>query len=462
MGKLGQSPRSFPIRFWRRRKEPAHNLLRLYGQLFRDITGSHSGNHIEIELRMQPGDEVSLVSVRIPVQYSARGADAEPLLTISSVLANEDGRPIEISDLEISGAGMNIYRKLNTVSAEIYTVGVAPADSAVTLKFKAWELTGPLEGAAPYLYATLAAHICLPALRGVPTIVTIVTPRETAPRSTQGNFLLAYPSRTYLDDRYTNIYFQDAADIALRYRCANMANFKMPWQVIGKAAVSAAFVYFITALVPSAQNANLAERLLAVIGAFVASAGTAWDFIQELTTFAIYDRRNNRIGLLVLACQLAVITMMIIALVRLSIKSAAPLLAELPVFALGLAIMLVLLAATGFLMHSIGWWQGFACDFEGCQRQLRLRKGRPECHYTGRVFCDDHIASVCRNCCHGMDLLTGQLNSIAQHRADILPCLSANQASSMALAVKPNPSEARAARPDSTNKEGANEMDLVE
>jgi hypothetical protein len=201
-----------------------------------------------------------------------------------------------------------------------------------------------------------------------------------------------------------------------------MDSFKMPWQAIGKAAVASAFVYFISAMIPDARNSDLAERLLAVIGAFVASAGTAWDFIQDISVFTIYGQYRNRLSLLVLVSQLAVISMMVLTLIRLSVHSAAVALSALPAASLILTGVLIALAIGGFVLHYLGWWQGFLCDCSGCENVLRIRHGRPECKYTGRVFCDDHIQTVCQSCRHGKDLISGRLESISLHRIDTLPC----------------------------------------
>lgn len=398
--------------------------LKLYGEVFGHVISSHSNDRIEMALQMNPGDEVSAVTVHFPADLISYLPDGEPLLKINSLLSKDGGRPIEISDLQMSASTMNAHRRLRPGTAEIHVDGMAPPDSTVTLTFKAWELAGPLDGDAPYLFATLATNISFPNLLGVPATVTLVTPKETAPRSTQGNYTLAYPSRTFQGHRYTNIYFQDAANIRLQYRCASLDKFKMPWQNIGKAAVASAFVYFISALIPNASNADLAERLLAVIGAFVTSAGTAWDFIQELTVFTLYDRHKNRISFLVLLCQLSVITIMTLTLVRLSEHSAAAALSALPTASLVLTGALLVVAIGGFLLHYAGWWQGFACDFSECNSKLRIRRSRPECKYTGRVPCDSHIANVCLACPHGEDLLHGRLDSVALYQVDELPCCS--------------------------------------
>lgn len=432
------------------RNNHSPNLLSLYGQVFGHIIGSHSEDRLELELQINPGDEVSEVTVRLSADLMSSLKEDQPLLRISSLLSKGDGRPIEISDVQMSATTLNARRRLKSGSAEIHVDGLAPPDSTVTLKFKAWELTGALEGDAPYLFATLATRISFPGLPQVPAVVTLVTPQGTAPRSTQGNYTLAYPSRTFQGHRYTNVYFQDSANIVLQYRCASLDSFKMPWQTIGKTAVAAAFVYFISAIIPDARNSDLAERLLAVIGAFVTSAGTTWDFIQELSVFTIYDRRKNPISLLVLLSQLSVITIMALTLIRLSQHSAAAALSALPIASLVLTVVLVTVAVGGFILHYVGWWQGFMCDCSGCTNRLRIRRGRPECKYTGRVFCDDHIRSVCETCCHGRDLISGQLESITLHRVDILPCSFSNRLTDSGISGQ------------ASLNGGKSEMDLVE
>jgi hypothetical protein len=426
------------------------SLLSLYGHVFGHVIGSHSEDRLEIELAVNPGDEVSDVTVRLSANLMSCLSEGEPLIRISSLLSREAGRPVEISDVQISGATMNASRRLTSGSAEIRVDVLTPPDSTVTLNFKAWELAGPLDGEAPYLFATLATKISFPGLPGVPAVVTLVTSQGTAPRSTQGNYSLAYPSRTFQGHRYTNLYFQDSADIVLQYRCASMDSFKMPWQTIGKAAVASAFVYFISAMIPATRNSDLAERLLAVIGAFVTSAGTAWDFIQEITVFTIYDQRRNRISLLVLVSELSVLTTMVLTLIRLSEHSAAAALSALPMACLILTGVLVALAVGGFILHYLGWWQGFLCDCSGCENRLRIRHGRPECKYTGRVFCDSHIRTVCQTCRHGKDLISGRLDTVSLYRADMLPCSFSHDLTRLATRGQEGSSRANS------------EMDMVE
>ncbi len=406
------------------RAKEATDLSELYSKVFPHIIDQHSEDRIEIEIRLKPGDQGVQVSVHVPPSLLARHNPAKPLMSISSTLSGGDGRPVEISDLSISQPDVYLYPRLRKLTAEIYVGDLSRSAVPATLSFKSWELTSRLEGMVPYLYATLAANISFPELSGVPAVVTLVAPEGVAPRSTQGNYSLAYPSRVLTGSRYTNIYFSDAAAIILRYRCADMTEFSMPWQQIGKAAVASAFVFFIAALVPDAQSSDLSERLLAVIGAFVTSAGTLWDFIRELALFAIYGHRDNRISYLVLGCQLAVITMMTLILVRLSVAAAAPVLSVVPFVTLILTIVLVITAIGGFVLHALGWWQRFSCDHTGCNRHLRIRRGRPECQYTGRVFCDQHIMNTCSSCSHGADLRTRRLDSIGSHQLKSLPCLA--------------------------------------
>jgi hypothetical protein len=404
--------------------QPQTDLSELYSRVFPHIIGQHGEDRIEVQVKIKPGDQGVEIAVRMPPAQLAAHDPAKPVLSIASRLMAGDDLPVEISDLNISAPGVYLYSRLSKLTAEIYVDDLTKVIMPVTLTFKAWELTGRLAGMVPYLYATLAASLSFTESHGVAAVVTIVAPEGVAPRSTQGNYSLAYPSRIFQGNRYTNIYFPDAADIKLRYRCADMSGFSMPWQQIGKAAVASAFVFFIAALVPDAQSSDLSERLLAVIGAFVTSAGTLWDFIRELAVFAIYGRRDNRISYLVLGLQLAVIAMMSLILVRLSVPGASSALRSVPAVTLVLTIVLVIVAAGGFILHSVGWWQGFTCDYSGCTRHLRIRRGRPECQYTGRVFCDAHILSTCTSCAHGSDLRTRRLDSIAGHQLNALPCLA--------------------------------------
>ena len=77
-----------------------------------------------IELKMNPGDEVSEVTVRLSSDLVSCLRENEPRAPISSLLSREDGRPIEISDLQVSAPTMNSRRRTESASAEIYVDGL--------------------------------------------------------------------------------------------------------------------------------------------------------------------------------------------------------------------------------------------------------------------------------------------------------------------------------------------------
>jgi hypothetical protein len=250
--------------------------------------------------------------------------------------------------------------------------------------------------------------------------MTIMTPEDVSPRSTQGNFALAYPSRILNGTRQTNIYFPSAGRVQIRYRCGESGQINgSPWVSIGRAAFNSVFVFFIGTL---AASVDRSERFGALIATFLAAAGALWEIVQEISRFSIYGKSRAYLHALVLGAQLSTLMVLAASVVSISLTKSGHTLRYSSTAALALAAVLGLISCAGFFLHYQGFWQGFRCDHQGCETVFRVRRDRPECRYTGRVFCDEHVRTVCRGCAHEPDLLARTVTTVDLYRPDRLRC----------------------------------------
>jgi hypothetical protein len=395
--------------------------LQLYHQAFGRTTHDHGGERIEVELRLCPGDEIAEVNVRIPMSAVELISPGAPLMLVSAPRGRGD-RPVELTAL-VSEAGAEHLVSGRTATHNSVSV---PADdhersAPWVFSFRAWELVTPPQGVAPYLFATADVRLRFPAMANVPLLLTVITPEDISPRSTQGNFAMAYPSRLLNGHRYTNIYFPSAEEVRLAYRCGASGHQLAgnPWVSVGRAAFNSLFVFFVGYL---AASVDRNDRFVALLAIFIAAASALWEIVQEVARFTIYGRGRGYIHGLVLGAQLVSLMVLASSVVSIGLADSDRLLRYSSYLALAASAGLTLMACAGFVLHYQGFWQGFKCDHIGCRTVFRVRRNRPECRYTGRVFCDRHARSVCGGCVHGPDLRSGTITTIDDYRTDRLRC----------------------------------------
>lgn len=392
--------------------EPAGDPLAVYRAAFPSSAAlSRTDARTEVTVHVRPGDEIARLHIRLPRVSVGRDG-----LELVQLVARGQGELFEVTEL-ISTSGHDLYA---TVADGCVSVRVAGADNPsiddVEFEVLVWEACCPAVGTPPYLHSTLAITVDAVCRPGAPLLLTVVTPASCTPRSTQGNYTLAYPSRLLAGERRTNLYYaRGTAKVA--YRFGDTVGLTRPWLNLGRAAVSAAFIFFVAYL---AGTVSAEDRFLALIATFIAVAAVVWDFLNELASFSVYDARRARITIGVLIGQLLVIVALGLALLALT---TSPGLTGAAAAVSGTAAVVLAAAATGALvLHSKGFWHGYVCDSQGCDRAFRIRRARPECHYTGRVFCDVHARDACGVCPHGADLGLPALASRALFGTAATPC----------------------------------------
>ncbi|MET9253973.1 hypothetical protein [Streptomyces sp. NPDC003717] len=402
-------------------RPPVHlDQLHLYHQAFGRTTHDHGGERIEAELRIRPGDEIAEMSVRIPAHVTDRIAPEAPVLLLSAPRGHTEG-PVEITGLTAESGPEHLAGGRTATHAVIKApAGDLHGGTPWVFSFRAWELVSPPQGTAPYVHATARLRLRFPATAQLPLLLTVVTPGDVSPRSTQGDFAMAYPSRLLGGERHTNIYFPAAGDAGLSYRCGYSGQLAgSPWVSVGRAAFNSLFVFFIGLLAASVDRGDRFGALLAI---FIAAASALWEIVREVSRFTIYGRGRGHLHRLVLVAQLVSLAVLTFSVVGIGLSDSDRLLRHASYLALVVSTVLALIACAGFVLHHQGFWQGFQCDHTGCRTAFRIRRDRPECRYTGRVFCDRHAREVCGGCVHGLDLRTGTIATIGSYRTDRLPC----------------------------------------
>lgn len=409
-----------------RRNKPTTSRLDLYQRAFADSNGP-TGDHICLRIDMTPGDEIVKVTIRIPSRIIKRRPSC-PLVEIATRRPGLDHvfAPA-ITDLIAQGAASavecrRVGRSSTDSRVEILCAGWKTAgEPDLEVKFLAWELATPLQGDAPYVKATLELLIDFPAFPDVPVLLTIVVPRDTEPRSIQGTHVLAYPSRTFDGRRYLNLYFRRDQTIRTSASFGPTNDVADIWLGFAKLAGAAALVAFVTSL--KAAPGDI-ERLLVVLASLATLLGVASELARQFAELRIYRHVGRSLQTTLLASQAAVAVVIVLSLLRYRNGSSSGIYSLVIPLALALAGGMAAVTLVGLVLHRLGYWHRFVCDFEGCTAVFKIRADRPECRYTGRVFCDDHVDTICGACCHGVDLRADEPTTANRFEYHTIPCRS--------------------------------------
>jgi hypothetical protein len=403
--------------------------LDAYQRAFADSNGP-VGDQITVRIEMVPGDEIGRVSVRVPsrllgcsltgplVRIAARRRDSVRMYAPAITELEARGPSSSVSCARVQACGSDSY-------VDIWCDVPEGKLGDLEITCLAWEIVNGHEGDAPYLHAALGILLDFPAFPDVPVLVTIVVPQDAEPRSIQGSHVLAYPSRTFQGRRHLNLYFQRDRTIRLSASFGPTNDVAEIWLGFAKLAGAAALVAFVGSLRAAPSDT---ERLLAVLASLATLLGVSSGLLRQFAELRIYRHVGRFLQGTLLAAQTVGILIILLSLLRLKSGSNGGLYGAVVPLAGVLAGLTALATIGGLLLHRLGFWHGFVCDFEGCRNILRIRAGRPECRYTGRVFCDAHIQSVCDMCRHGSDLRSGRVDTASAFDYVVIPCRAAPQA----------------------------------
>lgn len=413
-----------------RRVESKVNHLDVYGLLFGDlIVRNQHEERIEVEIEHSPLNQLATIKVTIPASNVRKITNTLELFKISRKRDGHDQYlPIEITNVHIYSGLSTIAttHKSNQTYISATVDATAASSTSISFEFTAWELVGIPHGQAPYLSSTLGLSLELGSdIETCATIVLLKTPKSITPRCTQGNHILAYPSRTTEEHRLLSLYFANSRIFRIAYTSGGTDDLTSPWETLARAAASAALVFLV--LSAAAGTVSLGERFIALLAAFFAAGQVSWSAARELVAFSVYGKHSRRISATVLTINLLLLATFISAL--LSLSGVVPIPLD-PVrwTSIALAAIAGIGAGIGLSAHWAGSLQGYTCDFQGCHCRLGLlRRQRVECRYTGRVFCDKHIDLVCTHCVHGADLDGESIGTRHLYTKDSPLCLRAQK-----------------------------------
>lgn len=374
----------------------------------RTFSGSNGnmGQHIEIRAMVTPGDEIAELRMCIPSTLLPSSAE-HVSVTVSSRRKGVEGNfaPALTELTEVRGVKSILAKRVQDEEGNSRTeidLSIRKGQQEpVEFHALAWEVLSPPTGDAPYVKATLDLVVEVPSLPKVPVILTVVTPGDSAPRSVQGAHVLAYPSRTFDGARYLPIFFRRDRPIRISAEFGPTNSTTDIWIGFAKLAGAAALVAFLGSLKRSQADT---EQILATLASLAALVGLAGEALRQYAELRIYHAVGRRLQGALLTAQSFGIVLIALSAVRLGNSGEARTLSAVVPLSYGLAIVAAITAAGGLILHRLGYWHQFVCDYEGCRSVLRIRKGRSECHYTGRVFCDAHIDTVCGSCVYGGEL----------------------------------------------------------
>lgn len=399
--------------------------LYLYRQSLTEANGP-VGGLVSVELHVAPADQITRVELRIPARFLG-DLPTGPLVLLGTRTrgAGQQLAPA-ITRLRAEGAARSCRCRRRASSPttswteiDVPDLGAGgnPEDD-LTITFMVWELVSPLFGQAPYVQASLDLVLDFPSLPDESVLVTLSVPRDTEPRSIQGTHVLAYPSHTFEMRRYMNLYFRRDRPIRLTGSFGATNEVTDIWLSFAKVAGAAALVAFLNSL---KREPGDTERLLAVLASLATLLGVSTDLLRQFAELRIYRNVGRWLQRGLMLAQVAGVVVIALSLLRLR-GGDGPVLGAVVPLAVGLAIADGIVLAAGLVLHYLGLWHRFVCDSEGCRSVLHFRKGRPECSYTGRVFCNTHIGSVCSSCIHHPDLLNGTLETADRFDPRTIPC----------------------------------------
>ena len=389
--------------------------LALYRQSFAHQSRSNGGDLTsEIEVRIGPGQHVAGLTcdLRIPAGPAGRvellrlmDGGGAGVLTLTNVRCLTDGYSVSVTTHADS---ILVWAERDQDAAHAHRV---------LFECRLFGAATKLAGVAPYLTSDLRVRAEVLPSGGLPTMLAVSIPEEASARCTQGNFTLASPSQVFEDRRVTLIHFRGSS-IDLLYRFGPTNNLLAPWISLGSVALASLLVFLVLYVSKSVGSGDTYGALAA---SFVGFAAILWDLSKSVANFSIYGAVRSWMNWSILAVEILALGLTAYAVTALRGNSDTT--SNITKVVLLYAFVTGLLTVAGFIAHSRGALQRFQCDQVGCLQVLHLRRGRPECHYTGRVFCDTHIARTCGACIHQRDLGSHHLSTLQQYGSESLPCI---------------------------------------
>ncbi len=410
----------------------------------RPILSNNTGNINEITLSMEPEDEGISITASIVVTTKSNIRLINVLGVSIGISDKRQGfretvRWIapEISGLELecpinSNISMKKIKEQSTICLE--SKEFMNNDTInINLKFTVWDGVQPVKGLQPFLYSDVIIKFGLSDTECTSNRVIIDIPHKAKSRSTQGNYTIAYPSQVLHGRRKILVDYCNEGCIELRYRFGWIDSIELPWVVTLKTMVALLMIAFISTFIIPINTKDINNIVFLMISTLVGFIYYVNDTLSKSLKVNLYKSYLPFISWISLTSTLIVVYFYILCvnqiLEKAQLKSFIPYSHKIS-WTLQYSWFFVLLffgfTVLSILLHYLGCWYSFRCDSKGCGRILFVRKGKKECHFTGRVLCSKCIESVCKNCVHYSDMIRGESKTKENYDQSNLLCIKTN------------------------------------
>lgn len=421
-----------------------NNNLQIYKYLRPLIVHKQIGE-VEIKLMIELNSDLVDVFIRIPIKkyYQTQAShvmilpntyskNTESFLVLQiSVLQEQLLPPLEWLTPEITDLSLG-----NNVSGELYFVrnsktidiffkplNEIQSESFIDIKFTLWDAITPIQGLDPFLFRDLGVKFCFPATFLFDAILLINTPKELSPRSTQGNYVLAYPSKLSGSRRKTIMFYSRQNQIEILYRLGWENTIDSPLPLFLKSTLALTLISTIISIFsPEVDKSSAVDVGIVLASSLLTLTLYLKDTVDNnLFKIRIYKTHKALIQSLSVFLFLVISSLYMLTIYFIVVGQNFPI--QFKLFCYSITGLMLLFALLGAMSQYYGFLFFYKCDISGCQQILWYRSNKLECKYTGRVPCFSCISNICINCLHYEDLITGATQSLDQFSPDFIPCV---------------------------------------
>jgi hypothetical protein len=295
------------------------------------------------------------------------------------------------------------------------------SEQIFNIELKVWDLFSPAQGLTPYLWTDFSIIVQTNNNICSNTNLLISIPENILPRSTKGNYLLAYPSKN-IEDRKNILIYYNNRKIILHYYMGWTEKSINPLILLMKSLLALLLLLLIGFIYSKYQDKELKYSLVTSLAAFSSFTIYFFNFIKDSNNFKIYKSTKNYFYNLFLFFGFFTIISYGIMLAYL-INGVSNSFNVFQIIIIISTFIITSFILIGFLLETIGAFSTFRCDNENCHRIFYNRKNKKECIYTGRVLCYKCINNYCKKCTHFEDLLSKKTDSIENYDPTMLKCL---------------------------------------
>lgn len=418
--------------------------LQVYKYL-RPLIVQNQRGEADIKLTVEQNSDLVDVFIRIPIsKYYKTEASSVTILTNNYLknsgnflvmqvsILHEQSSPRsewltpEITDLRLENnllGQLYFVRNSRTIDIFLHPLEDIKAKEFIDLSFTLWDAITPIQGLDPFLFRDLGVRFCFPDTLEFDATFLINTPKELSPRSTQGNYVLAYPSKLSGSRRKTIIFYCKQNQIELLYRLGWENTLDSPLPLFLKSTLALTLISTIISIFsPVADKSSAVDVGIVLASSLLTLTLYLKDTVDNnLFKIRIYKTHKALIQnisvVLFFSISFLYITTIYFVVIGQDFSS------YFKIFCYAFTGLMLFLALLGAMSQYYGFLSFYKCDNSGCKQVLWYRSNKLECRYTGRVPCPSCISNICINCPHYKDLITGSTQSLGQFNVNLLPCV---------------------------------------